>query len=247
MRIIFLGTNGWYDSPTGNTLCVFIESEKYYVVLDAGSGFYKLGRHIGKDKPTLLFLSHFHLDHIFGLHTLVKFSFYEKLKIFGPEGIKDILRIIINEPFSIPQKDLPFEVEAFELPREKEELPFQVECMELFHTSLTLGYRLHLDEKIIAYCPDTGYCHNAVELAKDAALLIAECSFRSGESNPEWPHLNPQGASKIAKEAGVQKLVLTHFDASRYPTIAARKEAEKVAKEIFPNTNASVDGMEIEI
>jgi len=51
MRIIFLGTNGWYDSPTGNTMCVFIESEKYYVVLDAGSGFFKLDRHIGKDKP----------------------------------------------------------------------------------------------------------------------------------------------------------------------------------------------------
>lgn len=247
MRIIFLGTNGWYDSPTGNTMCVFIESEKYYVVLDAGSGFYKLDRHIGKDKPTFLFLSHFHLDHIVGLHTLIKFSFYEKLKIFGPEGIKDVLRMIINEPFSIPQKDLSFEIEALELPREKEELPFQVEWMELFHTSLTLGYRLHLDGKIIAYCTDTGYCPNAVKLATDAALLIAECSFRPGESSPEWPHLNPQDASNIAKEAGAQKLVLTHFDASRYLTVAARKEAEKVAKETFPNTNASVDDMEIEM
>jgi ribonuclease BN (tRNA processing enzyme) len=155
--------------------------------------------------------------------------------------------MIINEPLSIPQKDLTFEVEAFELPREKEELPFQVDCMELCHTSLTLGYRLHLDEKIIAYCSDTGYCNNAVELAKNAAVLITECSFRSGESSPEWPHLNPQEASRIAKEAGVQKLVLTHFDASRYPTMAARKAAEKTAKETFPNTMASVDDMEIEI
>ncbi len=247
MRVIFLGTNGWYDSSTGNTSCILIESEKYYVVLDAGSGFYKLCRHIGKDKPIFLLLSHFHLDHIFGLHTLVKFSFYEKLKIFGPDGIRDILRIILNEPFSIPQKDLSFEIEAFGLPGEKEELPFQIECMELCHTSLTLGYRLHLDEKIIAYCPDTGYCNNAVELAKDATLLIAECSFKSGESNPEWPHLNPQDVSKIAKEAGVKKLVLTHFDASRYLTMKSRKEAEKVAKETFLNSIASEDGMEIEV
>ena len=247
MRVIFLGTNGWYDTSTGNTSCILIESDKYYVVLDAGSGFYKLSRHIGKDKPIFLFLSHFHLDHIFGLHTLVKLSSYEKLKIFGPDGIEDVLRIIINEPFSIPQKDLSVKIEAFGLPRETGELPFQIECKELFHTSLTLGYRLHLDEKIIAYCPDTGYCNNAVELAKDAALLIAECSFRPGESNPEWPHLNPQDASRIAKEAGVKKLVLTHFDASRYPTIASRKEAEKVAKETFLNSIASEDGMEIEV
>ena len=84
-------------------------------------------------------------------------------------------------------------------------------------------------------------------MAKDAALLIAECSFRPGESHPEWPHLNPQEASKIAKEAGVRKLVLTHFDASRYPTMASRKAAEKIAKETFSNTKASVDDMEIEI
>ena len=39
MKIIFLGTNGWYDTKTGNTLSVFMKTKKEYIILDAGSGF----------------------------------------------------------------------------------------------------------------------------------------------------------------------------------------------------------------
>jgi len=41
MDIIFLGTNGWYDSPTGSTICTLINSQSYHILLDAGNGLYK--------------------------------------------------------------------------------------------------------------------------------------------------------------------------------------------------------------
>ena len=41
MDIIFLGTNGWYDSPTGSTICTLINSERYHILLDAGNGIHK--------------------------------------------------------------------------------------------------------------------------------------------------------------------------------------------------------------
>jgi len=247
MKIIFLGTNGWYDTSTGNTSCILIESEHYYIILDAGNGFHKLDRYLKKDKPVLLFLSHFHLDHIVGLHILDKFSFKKGLRIYGPKGTRGILETIANKPFTIPLSDLSFKVEALELPKQKQELPFQVECMDLLHYSLTLGYRLDLEGKIIGYCPDTGYCENAVKLARGADLLIAECSLKPGEYDTEWPHLNPQYASRIAKEAEVGQLALVHFDASRYPTLDSRKEAESEARKIFPNSIATKDDMEIQI
>jgi hypothetical protein len=40
-------------------------------------------------------------------------------------------------------------------------------------------------------------------------------------------------------------LVLAHFDASRYKTMAQRKKAELAAKKIFKNTVAAVDDQEI--
>ena len=70
MKIVFLGTNGWYDSATGNTVCILIETDEASILLDAGNGLYKADRYIGPEKPVNLFISHTHLDHIIGLHLL---------------------------------------------------------------------------------------------------------------------------------------------------------------------------------
>jgi ribonuclease BN (tRNA processing enzyme) len=79
-------------------------------------------------------------------------------------------------------------------------------------------------------------------------LLITECSFRVGESWGEKPvHLNPKTAAKVAKQANVKKLALTHFDASRYKTLQEREAAQIQAQKIFKNTICAIDGMEIEI
>ena len=112
---------------------------------------------------------------------------------------------------------------------------------------MTLGYRLELDGKIIAYCPDTGYRDEAVELSKNADLLIAECAYKTGQKNNKWPHLNPEDAARLAKESKAKKLVLAHFDANIYKTLEERKEAEKYAQVIFGNTLAAMDDVEFEI
>ncbi|MBS1237103.1 MAG: seceted metal-dependent hydrolase of the beta-lactamase superfamily, partial [Deltaproteobacteria bacterium] len=94
---------------------------------------------------------------------------------------------------------------------------------------------------------DTGYCENAVTLAKGADLLISECSFLPGEHSADWPHLNPQFAARIAKEAGAARLALVHFDAAKYTTMELRKEAEKEARKIFSNTFAAEDDQVLEM
>ncbi|MBI5640301.1 MAG: ribonuclease Z [Nitrospirae bacterium] len=247
MKITFLGTNGWYDSYTGNTICIFVETEKFSIILDAGNGFYKADRHISEDKPTFLFLSHFHLDHIFGLHILNKFRFSPGLVICGPQGAKDILNTIINLPFSMPLNRLGFPTEILELPEDQGRLPMHVESLPLLHSSLTLGYRFHIDDKIIAYCPDTGYCENAVKLAEKADLLITECAYRTGQTSEVWPHLNPELAARIATEARAKSLALVHFDAFIYKTLEDRKRAEEAARRVFPQTVSAVDDMQISL
>ncbi len=75
MKITFLGTNGWYDTKTGNTNCVLVETNQYYLIFDAGGGIYKLDQYVKEDKPLYLFLGHLHLDHTSGFHILNKFKF----------------------------------------------------------------------------------------------------------------------------------------------------------------------------
>lgn len=247
MKITFLGTNGWYDTSTGNTICILLETDKYNIILDAGNGLYKIDRYITPENPAYLFLSHFHLDHIIGLHILNKFNLRQGLYICGQTGTKDILNTIINLPFSMPLNRLGYKIEIYDLPEERHKIPFQVEFLPLLHSSLTLGYRFELENKVIAYCPDTGYCENAVRLAKGADLLITECAYKPGQSSEGWPHLNPETAAQIAQEADAKKLALVHFDASFYQSLEERKQAEEAAKKIFGDTFSAIDDMQIEI
>jgi len=245
VKVIFMGTNGWYDTETGNTISTLIQTERHDIVLDAGNGIRRVERHCDGTKPVFLFLSHFHVDHIEGLHILAKFRFREGLVICGPPGCRDILRTFINQPFTIPIAYLPYPVRIMEMPDEADSLPFPLEALPLRHSSFTLGYRFTLEGRIVTYCPDTGYCENAVRLGRRADLLITECAYKPGGSCEIWPHLNPETAARIACEAEAKRLVLTHFDAAIYQSLPERKESEAVAAGIFPATTAGMDGLEL--
>jgi ribonuclease BN (tRNA processing enzyme) len=246
MKIIFLGTNGWYDTDTGNTICTLINSLKYHIILDAGNGISKADRYINDGKPIYLFLSHFHLDHIVGLHILNKFHFPQGLHIYGQKGTKKILDTIVNEPFTVRLDKLPFSVDVHELSQGPYKIPFPIDCRFLVHASPCMGFRFELDGKVITYCPDTGICDNAVLLAEDADLLITECSARPGEQSLSWPHLNPVDASQIALKARAKKLALTHFDAARYTTMEERINAAKSITD-YSNVVIGADDMILDI
>jgi len=248
MKIIFLGTNGWYSNKIGLTPCVLIDAKEGYIILDAGEGIQKLDKYITDDKkPIFLFLSHFHLDHIHGFHILDKFEFRQGLQIIGKVGTKRIANLIINSPFTTKLEDLPSTVKITEVEEGKHKTPVKFSCALLPHPDPSMGYRFELEGKVITYCTDTGRHKNVVELAKNAHVLISECNNLPGETTKGWPHLNPEEAARTAKEANVKKLVLMHFEAQKYTTIKKRKEAERIAKNIFENTIVAMDDMEIEV
>ncbi len=241
MKIIFLGTNGWYTTPTGNTPCVLIDSKDHYVVFDAGNGIYKLDKYIVEDKPISLFISHFHIDHISGFHSLGKFKFSQKIDIYMAQGRKKDFDTLVNPPFTSPKPSTQITIN--ELSEGKHQIPFPVEIIEQFHTYRDHGYRVTLEEKTIAYSGDCGISEGSMILAKNADLLIHECSYKADHPPSNWGHVGPIEAAKLAKVAGVKKLILNHFDASLYTTMEDRKEAEKQAQAIFPNTIAATDDL----
>lgn len=243
MKITFLGTNGWYSSH-GNTISTLIESNSYYIILDAGDGINKLDNYINSDKQIILFLTHTHLDHIIGLHVLSKFRFKQGIKIFGYIGIENALKSIIKHPFTTPLSNLPYTIEIFEFSEGTHSKLVDFDCMLLFHSDDCLGYRINLDDKIISYCTDTGVCDNIRSLSKNADLLISECSYKPGQEKWGWPHLKPEEIAHIAKESNVKQLILTHFDASIFKTMNDRNEALKTAMNIFQPTLAAYDGLE---
>lgn len=245
MELVFLGTNGWYDNRDGNTVCALLRGKKYDIVLDAGNGLYKLDQYVDGRKPVFMFLSHFHIDHIAGLHMLCKFRLKKGLTICGQRGSRRVLGKFINSPFTVPLRELPYPVRIAELPKEAGELPFKVSVLPLVHADPVLGYRIELDGKVVTYITDTGYCANALKLARGADLLITECANLPGEFNPRWPHFSPETAAKLASDAGAKRLVMTHFSAARYSTSASRALALRHARKGFPKAVAALDGTKV--
>jgi ribonuclease BN (tRNA processing enzyme) len=254
MKIVFLGTNGWYTTPTSNTQCVLIDSKDGYVVFDAGNGIYKLDRYIIENKPVSLFITHFHLDHVSGVHTLPKFNFKKGLDVYIGEGRKKDFETIFNPPFAVGYKPQPenihnlkMEIRLHELSEGEHTVPFPISVAKLFHAYGNHGYRVTLEGKTIVYTGDCGFTDSARELVRGADLLISECSNIKTEENDDWGHLDPVQAATLAKKGNVKRLVLTHFGTGLYLTLKDRKKAEKKAQAIFSNTTAAVDDLEIDL
>jgi len=247
MQAIFLGTNGWYDTGTGNTICTFLRSREFNIIFDAGTGLHKLDDHIDYSKDTFLFLSHFHLDHIIGLHILNKFHFRKRFAVIGPKGMRRTLDRLVARPFTIPFCSLAYDIEFIELGEGAGNVGFELEFLPLFHSEPTLGYRIGLEGCTVSHCLDTGPCSNIVKLSRNSDLMIAECSFPSGMYVRGWPHLNPELAARAAKKARTKRLAMTHYDASIYRTAKDRLRAQRIARRIFPSTLAATDGMKITV
>ena len=246
MKITFLGTNGWFDTDCGNTICTLIETKTAYIILDAGNGIHKANRYIKKNMPVYLFLSHFHIDHIEGLHILAKFNF-KSLEIVGQTGTKTTIKEFLAPKYSIPVDKLPFPCNVINVKEGWHKSPLKFRALKLVHASKCFGYRFEIDGKVISYCTDTGYCKNSGELSRNADLIISECAMLSGQTSNSWPHMNPQLAAKLAVESKAKILALTHFDAALYTTMAKREKAQAQAQKIFPNTFSAYDELRIVI
>jgi len=245
MQLTFLGTNGWFDTATGNTCSVLVQSEEYDIIIDAGNGIARADRYITQDKPVFLFISHLHIDHIAGLHTLVKFRFKKGLHIFTRQGSVADLNAFVREPYTVPFSDLPYHAEIAELAEGRHSLPFTVECRPLVHPVPCFGYRLEIDKKVITVCTDTGVCDNIIELGRDADLLITECGLKPGEESPGWPHLNPENAIDIARQAHAKRLALMHFGAEVYRTLDERYALQLQFEKEWPGLIVATDDLTV--
>lgn len=254
MKITFLGTNGWYSSPTGDTPCILIDSEEQYIILDAGSGIYKLDHYIKQYKPISLFISHFHLDHVSGLHTLAKFDFKQGIDVYVGKGRANDFDILVSPPYTIGYKPksenimhLKTEIRLHELSKDGHNIPFKAVAIKQHHAYVDHGLRVEFEGKTIAYTGDCGFTQASRQLAQYVDLLICECSNKKTPQPDIWGHFDPFQAATLAKESNVKQLILTHFGANSYTSIGDRKWAEDEARKIFSQTIAAKDGMEFNL
>jgi len=102
----------------------------------------------------------------------------------------------------------------------------------------------------IVYCTDTIYCRNAIALAEHANLLIHEATFAAQDERlaEQSLHSTTTMAARVAQEAQVRQLFLTHFS-PRYVKDSPIQPAELLeqARAIFPQTELARDFLIYEV
>jgi len=97
--------------------------------------------------------------------------------------------------------------------------------------------------KKICFILDTYYDKKLISIAKNSELLISESTWLEKDKLQDKEHLSAKDAGKLAKQAKVKKLILTHFS-QRYKDMSGLL---KECKKEFKNVEVAKDLMSFEI
>jgi len=219
MQVHVLGSGTCVPSLERYPCSILVEWGGTCMVVDAGAGIMhrllELGRSI--DDIDAIVLSHFHLDHVGEVAPFLFSTKYPELTrtkplmLIGGPGLESWfggVRQAFGHTIALPEE--------------------YFECMELGAAGgfvlggLDIGYEtmVHKPESLgfrfkdpsgfsLVYSGDTDVTDNLIRLAKGAHTLICECAMPEGRKIPG--HLVPSLAGEMARDAGVERLVLTHF------------------------------------
>jgi len=199
--------------------CVVVEAGGETLVFDLGSGAVRGMLRAGLDPFAVdrIFFTHFHPDHTVDVVPLlfsIKYGAEEKrsrpLLLTGPGtferfwgSVTEVWGEWMLGDYSLEISELPHEsTSPLDLPGGR------LSWAPAEHRPESIAYRLDGKGGAFVYTGDTEYSESVVELARGAHAMLVECSFP--DDSPVAGHLTPDGVARIASEAGVGRVILTH-------------------------------------
>lgn len=267
LQVKFWGVRGSIPTPTpenlgfgGNTTCLEVRSSANDVfIIDGGTGIRSLGSALasefaGEQIHLRLFLTHFHWDHIQGLPFFMplysKLNRVTVLSGIPAETVRDTLAGQMVSPyFPMPFNFLAAKQEFFEICESgATHAGVTIRSFPMNHPQGAFGYRFEANGAVIVHASDFEHGNpelDAVlrEFAQGADVLICDSQFtpEEYESRRGWGHSTWLECTRLAREAGVKRLVLFHHAPEHNDRSVA--EIEQAARAHFENTVAAKEGM----
>jgi ribonuclease BN (tRNA processing enzyme) len=222
-----------------------VRNERGALLIDAGTGASRL-----LAEPELLdgvdrlhvVLTHFHLDHVAGLFYLaaleVPFEVWGAGEALEGTSTAELVRRLLESPFAPPGFIGAYAVHELRV-GQAEVGPFALSSrIQRKHGNPTLALRL---EDSLAWCTDTAYDAENVELASGVHVLFHE-AFHAADTTDDPGHTAAGEAARLAGEAKADRLVLIHVNPQHDDDDALLA----AARLHFRATDVAVDGMEVE-
>lgn len=232
--------------------CVVVEAGGETLIFDLGSGAVRGMVRAGLDPFAVdrIFFTHFHPDHTVDAVNLlftIKYGAEEErirpLHVAGPEPFRRFWESVLAAWGDTMSGEYPTHVS--ELPHVGAaplDLPgCRLSWAPTEHSPESIAYRLDGPDGAFVFTGDTEYSEAVVELARGARTLLIECT---GPDDAPLPHhLTPSGVGRIARESGVERVVLTHL----HPAVDDDSLASRVRAGYGGEVVVAEDGLRLRV
>lgn len=243
MTVHLLGTGSADSDAARTTTMLALEHDGAFFLVDCGGDAAHRMLASGLDPTALeaVVLTHAHPDHIGGFPLLIEKLWLlgrrAPVPVFGPAPALDAARALFDVFDTRGWTGLPDRVyhevaldPGTEVPVGG---PFRVTAARVDHPLPTIGLRVEAGGTTVAYPCDTAPCPAAIDLARNADLLVHEASGAIPHV-----HSSAEEAAHVARAAGARRLVLVHL-----PSDVDLADA----REAFAETTLGRDGDRIEV
>jgi ribonuclease BN (tRNA processing enzyme) len=223
MRLTVLGCSGSLPGPGSPSAGYLVQAGGASVALDLGSGTLgPLQRHVDPYELTAVALSHLHPDHCADLTGLLVYLRYHPrrpagwapLPVYGPSETETRIGAAsaasAAELASITMGDV-FDFRAPAAPAAPVAVgPMTLRAAPVAHPCEAYALRVEHAGRTLVYTGDSGPCDTLTAIASGADVLLAEATWTDDPSRPPDLHLSGLQAGRLAGEAAVGRLLLTH-------------------------------------
>ncbi len=200
------------------------------IVIDAGTGMIRLGRKESRSPEKHacyhILITHFHLDHVMGLPFFsplydgdVALKFYAAAP--EAETEKYLSGLMAGRYFPLDWDATPARKSYTDITDKEFSIGrVSVSSCPLNHPQESVAYRFKRDGRILITATDTEHPESGcdgrlADFCRRADVLVYDASFTPEEyaaSRRGWGHSTWEAGAALALEAGVGKLILSHFN-----------------------------------
>ena len=255
MKLHILGSVGYHGNGFRETTCLAIP--ELGIVLDAGTGFYRLAGLVPLLPPSMplnVFLSHGHIDHTIGLTYGITTFHNQPVQLTvnaQPRILRAMERVLFDGPlFPLPMSFMQYatrEMDAEGRPDTSASVGIAgeqrliVTATTLPHPGGSTGYRFEIpDGRHFAYITDTDARQVRTGFVAGCHTLIHECNFPDEyvELARRSGHSILSDVLRLAERARVKKLILMHFN--NYPEMMSGKHSDNLVGILPPHLPCEV-------
>lgn len=214
MKLHVLGRYGPYPAPGGACSGYLVEQDRTRILMDCGSGiFSRLLEFADFDVLDAVVLSHMHSDHMADLLIMryAKDIRSKKLPVYAPKTPEWTYQLL--------EKEALFDVRPVSDGMELTIGSVRIDFCAMTHPVESYAMRFRHKGGHMVYSGDTNQNDRLAGFTKGASFFLCDAAFMETELKPgqEVPHLTARQAGRIAAQAGVDCLALTHVRALGSP------------------------------